>query len=80
MKVLKLNLKAQIRFIINSCIFLIEIYRNLEKKGNIYLFQSGWNGKNNNYGSDEIFLASRIISKCLKGKNLYFLNDDYKKN
>lgn len=76
---LKIEFKAQIRFIINSCIFLIEIYRNLEKKGNIYLFQSGWNGKNNNYGSDEIFLASRIISKCLKGKNLYFLNDDYKK-
>ena len=35
---LKIEFKAQIRFIINSCIFLIEIYRNLEKKGNIYLY------------------------------------------
>ncbi len=76
---IKIEFKAQLRFIINSCIFIIEIYKKLEKKKNIHLLQSGWNGQNKNkYRSDEIFLASKIISKCLIGKNFSFKTEDYK--
>ena len=77
---LKIEFKSQIRFIINSCIYLIEILKKIEKKKKIFLVLSGWNGKNiTKYGSDEKFLASKIISNCFQKKKLIFLSEDYKK-
>lgn len=75
---LKLEYRSQIRFIINSCIFLIELFKKISKNKKISIVLSGWHGVNlKKYGSNEIFLSSLIIKYCINFKNLLTLTTDF---
>ncbi len=74
----KIQFKSQIRFMINSCIYILEIFNRLNNKKKIRLIQSGWNGRQENYKSDELFLASKILANSLISENINFLTNDYK--
>lgn len=77
---LKTEFKSQIRFVLNSCIFLGELLDNLSDKFEIKnLIISGWHGKNyQKYKSSEIHMSSLILSKINKKFNYIYLSDDYK--
>jgi len=76
---LRLEFRSQLRFIINSCIFLIEIYKKISEEKNISLVLSGWHGQNfRKYNSKEIFLASSIIENCFDLKNSINISSDNK--
>tara|TARA_B100000902_G_scaffold399921_1_gene473651 strand:+ start:5925 stop:7595 length:1671 start_codon:yes stop_codon:yes gene_type:complete len=75
---LKLEFRSQIRFIINSCIFVIELYKKVLEEKNISLVLSGWHGQNlKKYKSNEIFLSSFIIENCLNLKEKINISSDY---
>jgi len=76
---LRVEFRSQIRFIINSCIFIIELYKKISEDKNISLVLSGWHGKNfKKYNSNEIFLASSIIENCFNLKNIINISSDNK--
>ena len=77
---LKKEFRSQIRFILNSCIFIIELYKKIIQEKNFSLVISGWHGSNlERYGSKEIFLSSFIIFNCFNLKNLIIITSDFKR-
>ena len=77
---IKTEFKSQIRFVLNSCIFLTELLDSLSRNFEIKnLIISGWHGKNyKKYKSPEINMSSLILSKMNNKFNYIYLSNDYK--
>ena len=77
---IKTEFKSQIRFVLNSCIFLSELLDSLSRNFEIKnLIISGWHGKNyKKYKSPEINMSSLILSKMNNKFNYIYLSNDYK--
>lgn len=76
---LKLEFRSKIRFLINSCIFIIEIHKKILETRDVTLVLSGWHGRNlKKYNSNEIFLSSFIIENITNFKNIKNLTFDHK--